>query len=94
MGAIVENIISAQELKRRGISAVDGALRKGPVHVIRRNRPSYVILSEEGYQRLIGYRQASERLWERLLSEGPAGDRKAEAIDRQIDADRGSWENA
>lgn len=42
----MNNVISAQELKRRGIGAVDAALRDGPVHVIRRNRPSYVILSE------------------------------------------------
>ncbi|OOG20805.1 prevent-host-death protein, partial [Thioalkalivibrio denitrificans] len=27
----MENVISAQEIKRRGISAVDRALEKGPV---------------------------------------------------------------
>lgn len=29
------NSIPAQEIKRRGISAVDEALRQGPVHIIR-----------------------------------------------------------
>ena len=39
----MENTITANEIKRRGISAVDDALLKGPVHVIQRNRPRYVI---------------------------------------------------
>jgi len=38
--------ISAQEIKRRGISAVDEALRNGPVHIIKNNRPRYVMLTE------------------------------------------------
>ena len=41
------NTITAQEIKRRGISAVDDALRKGPVHIIKNNKPSYVVLAEE-----------------------------------------------
>lgn len=88
----MNNVISAQELKRRGISAVDSALRNGPVHVIRRNRPSYVILSEDDYQRLIGKDQAAERLWDHLLAEQPGGGRSARDIDEQLDAERGSWE--
>lgn len=44
--------IPAQEIKRRGISAVDDLLREGPVHVIQRNRPRYVILDERRYQEL------------------------------------------
>lgn len=89
----MENIISAQELKRRGISAVDAALKKGPVHVIRRNRPSYVILSEEEYQRLTAFQGAVERLWDRLLAEETrSGGRRASQIDKQINAERESWE--
>ncbi len=47
------NTISAQELKRRGIAAVDGLIESGDVHVIRNNRPEYVILSEERYRELV-----------------------------------------
>lgn len=47
------NIIPAQEIKRRGIAAVDGLLAKGDVHVICNNLPRYVVLSEERYQELI-----------------------------------------
>ena len=88
----MKNVISAQELKRRGIGAVDDALREGPVHVIRRNRPSYVILSEDAYQRLVGQHKATERLWDRLLAAQPGGGRSARAIDEQLDAERGGWE--
>lgn len=45
--------ISAQDIKRRGIAAVDEALKDGPVHVIKNNRPQYVIVSEERYQDLL-----------------------------------------
>jgi PHD/YefM family antitoxin component YafN of YafNO toxin-antitoxin module len=48
------NTIPAQEIKRRGMAAVDDVIAKGDVHVIRDNRPQYVVLSEERYQELLG----------------------------------------
>lgn len=47
------NTVPAQEIKRRGIAAVDGLIAQGDVHVIRNNRPEYVILSEERYKELV-----------------------------------------
>lgn len=47
------NTIPAQELKRRGIAAVDELIATGDVHVIRNNRPEYVVLSEARYQELV-----------------------------------------
>jgi PHD/YefM family antitoxin component YafN of YafNO toxin-antitoxin module len=47
------NAIPAQEIKRRGIAAVDELIAKGDLHVIRNNQPQYVVLSEERYQELI-----------------------------------------
>jgi PHD/YefM family antitoxin component YafN of YafNO toxin-antitoxin module len=55
------NSIPAQEIKRRGISAVDEALRRGPVHVIKNNRPQYVVLTEERFADLLAA-QASASL--------------------------------
>ena len=46
------NSIPAQEIKRRGIAAVDDYIEKGDLHVIRNNQPQYVVLSEERYQEL------------------------------------------
>ena len=47
------NSVSAQELKRRGIAAVDDIIAKGDVHVIRNNEPQYVVVSEARYQELV-----------------------------------------
>ena len=47
------NIVPAQEIKRRGISAIDEALANGPVHIVRNNRPQYVVLSEASYRELL-----------------------------------------
>jgi PHD/YefM family antitoxin component YafN of YafNO toxin-antitoxin module len=45
--------IAAQEIKRRGIGAVDDLLEEGPVHVISHNRPRYVVMDEEQYRELL-----------------------------------------
>lgn len=45
--------VASQEIKRRGIGIVDQDLQREPVHVIRNNRPEYVILREEDYQLLL-----------------------------------------
>ena len=47
------NAVAAQDIKKRGISAVDEALKEGPVHVIKNNQPQYVVLSEQRYRELI-----------------------------------------
>ncbi len=47
------NTIPAQEIKRRGIAAVDDLISKGDIHIIRNNQPQYVVLSEMRYQELI-----------------------------------------
>lgn len=91
----MDNTISAQELKRRGIGAVDKALQVGPVHVIRRNRPQYVILSEADYQRLIGQRQSGASLWQRLLADTAAAatnGRSATDIREQVRRERQDWD--
>ncbi len=55
------NTIPAQDIKRRGISAVDEALRAGPVHIIKNNRPQYVVLTEERFQELIEAQVSMDR---------------------------------
>ena len=45
--------IPAGEIKLRGIGAVDEALKEGPVHIIKRDRPSYVVMREDHYQELV-----------------------------------------
>ena len=45
------NTIPAQEIKRRGIAAVDELIAKGDLHIIRNNQPQYVVLSQETLRR-------------------------------------------
>jgi PHD/YefM family antitoxin component YafN of YafNO toxin-antitoxin module len=40
------NMIAAQEIKRRGVSAIDALLVHGPVRIIKNNRPRYVVMRE------------------------------------------------
>lgn len=47
------NTIPAQEIKRRGIAAVDDLIGKGPVHVIRNNQPQYVVMTQQRYEDLL-----------------------------------------
>lgn len=77
------NSILAQELKRRGISAVDEALRLGPVHVVKNNRPRYVVLTEERYQELLQDQASAARDSLRVSLE----DLKAGRVTRYDDVD-------
>ena len=45
--------IPAREIKRCGISVVDEALKEGPVHVIKNDQLTYVILTEAYYRELM-----------------------------------------
>jgi PHD/YefM family antitoxin component YafN of YafNO toxin-antitoxin module len=60
------NSIPAQEIKRRGLAAVDDLLEKGDVHVIRNNKPQYVVITEERYQALLA--EAEEAYMARVRS--------------------------
>jgi PHD/YefM family antitoxin component YafN of YafNO toxin-antitoxin module len=45
--------IPVQEIKRRGMKAVDEALVDGPVHLVKSNRAQYVVMSEQDYLELM-----------------------------------------
>ncbi len=47
------NTIPALEIKRRGISIIDDQIELGPVHVIKNNRPQYVVMTEDRYQSML-----------------------------------------
>ena len=86
------NSIPAQEIKRRGISAVDQALRDGPVHIIKNNRPSYVVLTEAAFAELQQVQQDVARESLRAsLADLDAGRtnryENADALMRALDAD-------
>lgn len=86
------NTVPAQEIKRRGIAAVDDLIVNGDVHVIRNNRPEYVVLTEARYAELVA--EAEEACVARVkasLKEVKAGRVRrfasAEELLQAIDAD-------
>lgn len=88
--------IPAQEIKRRGISAVDDLLRDGPVQVIKQNRPRYVVMSVDAYERLAaGHADSSPSAWDWL--DKPAEERAYPArsradIDAALEHERNAWD--
>ena len=47
------NTVAAQDVKRRGVTALEERLETGPVHVIKHNRPVCVVLTEADYRQLV-----------------------------------------
>jgi len=80
------NTISARGIRRRGISAMDELLKEGPVHVTKNNRPTYVVMRDNDYARLIGRRG----LWE-LLEQPARGARSKKDIDAELRSERECW---
>jgi PHD/YefM family antitoxin component YafN of YafNO toxin-antitoxin module len=87
------NVLTSAELKRRGIVAIEQALQHGPVHLLKRNQPAAVVLSEQHYRQL--QRQAGQAprpkqtalQW--LQQQQPASvPRSKAAIDRELAAER------
>jgi hypothetical protein len=46
------NVLRSAELKRRGIAAIEEALLHAPVHLLKRNKPAAVVMTEEHDRRL------------------------------------------
>jgi PHD/YefM family antitoxin component YafN of YafNO toxin-antitoxin module len=47
------NMIAVQEIKRRGMTAVDDLLNGGPVQIVKNNRPRYVVMSETEFDTMM-----------------------------------------
>ena len=90
------NILTNQQIKRRGIAAVEDALRHGPVHLVKRNRPAAVVVTEAEFTRLIsldkpanGSKKMTSMEW--FLSDQPCGKLDAAGLARRIKEERDSW---
>ena len=72
--AAARSTIRAAEIRRRGISAVDKALKRGPVHVLRDNEPAYVIMAEDQFREMSErYRKSYVARIRRSLKDMKAG---------------------
>ena len=45
--------IPAQDIKRRGIGALDKLLEREPVHIVKNSQPHYVVMREDDYQTMM-----------------------------------------
>ena len=87
------NTLTVAELKRRGMAAIEDGLRRGPVHIVKRNRPAAVVLSEDDYQRLAQGNVAAPiglTALQWLLTHPANGKRSKAKIDAGLKAER-AW---
>lgn len=95
----MNNTLTVAEIKRRGMAAIEEALMKGPVQIIKRNKPAAVVLSQEEFARL--NLQPTADLAPKLppgtlsaidwLLSQPPGKLSNEEIDAWIHEERESW---
>ena len=86
----MDNTVTIAEIKRRGMAAIEDGLRRGPLHIVKRNQRAAVVLSEDEYQQLTSARRVpglSAAEW--LLAQPLAGQRDKADIDAQLHAERG-----
>ncbi len=88
----MNNTVTIAEIKRRGMAAIEEGLRRGPLHIVKRNKPAAVVLSEDEYLRLANGKAAQPGLtavqW--LLAQPATGKRSKAEIDASLDAER-AW---
>ncbi|NZA27219.1 hypothetical protein H0E84_12585 [Luteimonas sp. SJ-92] len=89
----MSNTITAAEIKRRGMAAIEEGLRRGPVRILKRNRAAAVVLTEEEYLRLTGEQPQARpgvTALQWLLSQPATGTRDKADIDAAL-ADERNW---
>lgn len=82
--------LPALEIKRRGMAALEEALKQGPVHIIKNNKPACVVLSEEDYATLTQHVKTNS-LWDLLDNKTWKRTRSKKEIDKQLKNERDNW---
>jgi PHD/YefM family antitoxin component YafN of YafNO toxin-antitoxin module len=91
----MNNTVTTSEIKRRGMAAIEDGLSRGPLHILKRNRPAAVVLSEAEYQRLLQVAiPAGLSAVQWLLNQPAAGTRSKAEIDTDVQAERDAWGDA
>ncbi|MCD9032100.1 type II toxin-antitoxin system prevent-host-death family antitoxin [Luteimonas sp. Y-2-2-4F] len=87
------NTVTVAEIKRRGMAAIEEGLRRGPLRIVKRNKPAAVVLSEEDYLRLTGEQPQGRpgmTALQWLLAQPATGSRDKADIDASL-ADQRTW---
>jgi prevent-host-death family protein len=88
------NTLTAAELKRRGMSAIEEGLRRGPVHLVKRNKPAAVVVSANEYARLSladAQKLPGMTAVEWLLNQPGKGRKRKQQLDKDLRAERDGW---
>ena len=90
------NTLPAQEIKRRGVKAIELALKNGPVHIVKNNSPTCVVLSEAQYATLTAQQHRppetkKDTLLQWLLHRKASGGKIREELDTLLTAERDEW---
>ena len=91
------NIVTNESIKRRGIAAVEDALRLGPVHLFKRNRAAAVVITEAEYARLTAREREATQMskessfidW--FMAEDAPGTLDAKGLVRRVTEARDGW---
>jgi PHD/YefM family antitoxin component YafN of YafNO toxin-antitoxin module len=84
--AAARGTIPATEIRRRGFSTVDKALKRGPVHVLKGNKPVDVIMAEDQFRELPDcYRKSYISRVRRSLKDVKAGRVRRVTVQTLID---------
>lgn len=85
--------LSASEIKRRGIIAVEQMLSAGPVHIIKNNKLKFVVLSEKDYENLTLKSKRRKSLGLSQMLEKPAtGNMNRRSINNRIEKMSNDWD--
>ncbi len=87
----MENTLTVAELKRRGTATIEDCLKRGPIRILKRNKPAAVVLSESDNQRLLAKRNGkvpglTAMQW--LLAHPGTGGLGKRDLDRRLRKDR------
>lgn len=88
--------LAAAEIKRRGVVALEESLKAGPVHIIKNNQPTCVVLSEKDYENLLKLSKKVALLKKGLsfmLKKPVTGTLTRDEIDKNILSERESWDD-
>jgi len=89
------NTLPASEVKRRGVLAFEESLKLGPVHIIKSNKPMFVVLKEADYQALRKLQEKAENtesLFSQLLAKPATGRHSKKQLDTLISKERADWD--
>lgn len=90
------NTLPAQIVKQKGVKAIELALKDGPVHIIKNNSPSCVVLTEAQYAQLTTASQSQKtqkgNLLQWLLHKKCSGSKSREELDDTLSSERNKWD--